>query len=359
MEHDGQIEKVFDRVIVAGGGIVVGAYVIRQDRLAALPKEARDHILSSAKEHAEEFRDGGRKLDEEASNALAERLKLDWVDIDAFIATLEAEFQAETSGSHLVLDWKNHLAGRRMRTEGHRLRTIVQHLVQNAIKFTPPDGQVRVEFAPSADALVVTVSDSGIGISPDDVESIFDDLLNAVSRHGGYRLDARQIDALTKKAFSPPKEPGGHWILNRDLVGKDAAVLAKAIGLTVPANTQILFGETDTSNPFVPEEQMMPFVPFVRAKNSDHAIDMALEYEHGFRHTSIIHTRNVNTMTKMGKLMETTLFIKNGPCGAGLGLGGEGYLSFSIATPTGEGVTNPLTFTRQRRCTLVDDLRII
>jgi len=191
------------------------------------------------------------------------------------------------------------------------------------------------------------------------VESIFDDLLNAVSRHGGYRLDARQIDALTKKAFSPPKEPGGHWILNRDLVGKDAAVLAKAIGLTVPANTQILFGETDTSNPFVPEEQMMPFVPFVRAKNSDHAIDMALEYEHGFRHTSIIHTRNVNTMTKMGKLMETTLFIKNGPCGAGLGLGGEGYLSFSIATPTGEGVTNPLTFTRQRRCTLVDDLRII
>lgn len=117
----------------------------------------------------------------------AERLKLDWVDIDAFIATLEAEFQAETSGSHLVLDWKNHLAGRRMRTEGHRLRTIVQHLVQNAIKFTPPDGQVRVEFAPSADALVVTVSDSGIGISPDDVESIFDDF--------------HQVDATDSREF--------------------------------------------------------------------------------------------------------------------------------------------------------------
>jgi len=59
-----------------GGGIVVGAYVVRKDRLAALPKEAREHILSSAKEHAEEFRDGGRKLDEEASKALAERLKV-------------------------------------------------------------------------------------------------------------------------------------------------------------------------------------------------------------------------------------------------------------------------------------------
>lgn len=191
------------------------------------------------------------------------------------------------------------------------------------------------------------------------VESIFDQLMDSVGRSGGYRLNASQVDALTKAAFSPPKEPGGHWMLNRDLVGKDPSVLAAAIGLSIPAGTQILYGETDTSNPFVPEEQMMPFVPFVRARCADHAIEMALEFEHGFRHTGIIHTTNVKNMTKMGRLMETTLFIKNGPCGAGLGLGGEGYLSFSIATPTGEGVTNPLTFTRQRRCTLVDDLRII
>jgi aldehyde dehydrogenase len=191
------------------------------------------------------------------------------------------------------------------------------------------------------------------------VESIFDQLMDSVGRSGGYRLNASQIDALTKVAFSPPKETGGHWMLNRDLVGKDPSVLAAAIGLSIPAGTQILYGETDTSNPFVPEEQMMPFVPFVRARCADHAIEMALEFEHGFRHTGIIHTTNVKNMTKMGRLMETTLFIKNGPCGAGLGLGGEGYLSFSIATPTGEGVTNPLTFTRQRRCTLVDDLRII
>jgi len=191
------------------------------------------------------------------------------------------------------------------------------------------------------------------------VESIFDQLMDSVGRSGGYRLNASQIDALTKAAFSPPKETGGHWMLNRDLVGKDPSVLAAAIDLSIPAGTQILYGETDTSNPFVPEEQMMPFVPFVRARCADHAIEMALEFEHGFRHTGIIHTTNVKNMTKMGRLMETTLFIKNGPCGAGLGLGGEGYLSFSIATPTGEGVTNPLTFTRQRRCTLVDDLRII
>ncbi|MCA9183930.1 MAG: aldehyde dehydrogenase EutE, partial [Planctomycetales bacterium] len=76
-------------------------------------------------------------------------------------------------------------------------------------------------------------------------------------------------------------------------------------------------------------------------------------------HTSMIHTRDVRNMTKMGRVMDTTLFVKNGPCMAALGLGGEGYLSFSIAGPTGEGVTSPLTFTRERRCSLVEDLWIL
>ncbi len=136
-------------------------------------------------------------------------------------------------------------------------------------------------------------------------------------------------------------------------------MLAQAAGCSVPAGPQVVYGETDESNPFVPVEQMMPFLPFVRARCVDHAIEMAVESEHGFRHTSLIHSENVTNMTKMGKAMDTTLFIKNGPSMASLGLGGEGYLSFSIATPTGEGPTTPLTFTRERRCSMIDDLRIL
>lgn len=191
------------------------------------------------------------------------------------------------------------------------------------------------------------------------VGSIFDDLLDAIGRHGGFRLDAGQIDALTGEAFTPPEQPGGHHVLNRELVGADASVLAERAGVEVPAGTQILFGETDANNPFVPEEQMMPFVPFVRCRDAMTAIEMAREFEHGFGHTSLIHSQNVRTMTEMGRVMDTTLYVKNGPSMAALGLGGEGYLSYSIATPTGEGVTNPLTFTRQRRCTMVDGLRIL
>lgn len=191
------------------------------------------------------------------------------------------------------------------------------------------------------------------------VEQIFDSLMETMPGYGGYRLNASQVDALSKLAFTPPTMPGDHYHLNRDLVGLDATKLAELIGVRVPSNTQLLYGETDTSNPFVPEEQMMPFVPFVRCKNFSQGVELALEYEHGFRHTSLIHSRNVRHMTRMGREMDTTLFVKNGPSMAGLGLGGEGYLSFSIATPTGEGVTNPMTFTRQRRCALVGDLRVI
>ena len=146
---------------------------------------------------------------------------------------------------------------------------------------------------------------------------------------------------------------------HKDFIGKDAAVLARAAGKNIAPETEMVFGETEESNPFVPVEQMMPFVPFVRCRNVDEAIEKARISEHGFRHTAIIHSTNVHNMTKMGKSLDTTIFVKNGACVAGLGNGGEGYGSYSIAGPTGEGITTPLTFTRERRCTMVDDLRIL
>lgn len=188
------------------------------------------------------------------------------------------------------------------------------------------------------------------------VDAIFPRLMDSLGRHGGFPLTRSQMEQLTSIAFTPGKD---HPVLNRDLVGRDPAVIAGLIGVNVPAGTQILFAETDESSPFVSEEQMMPVLPIVRVRDFRHGVDAAKKAEHGYRHTAIIHSRNVRNMTIMGREMDTTLFVKNGPCMAGLGLGGEGYLSYSIATPTGEGVTTPLTFTRQRRCVLVDDLHIL
>src|SRR5579871_2779875 len=191
------------------------------------------------------------------------------------------------------------------------------------------------------------------------VAAIFDELLDAMSRNKGHRLDGRQVEALKKAAFVPADGDKSKLVVNKDLIGKDAAVLAEQAGVKVPADTEVVFGVTEENHPFVQHEQMMPFVPFVRVPDVDAAIEAAKRSEHGFKHTAIIHSRNVEAITRMGRELDTSLFIQNGPSMAGLGSGGEGYLSFSIATPTGEGVTTPLTFTRQRRVTTVGALRVL
>ena len=192
------------------------------------------------------------------------------------------------------------------------------------------------------------------------VAQVFDAMMNEMEKAGAIRLNATEVDKLTATAIVKAGEgEHRHDVPCKNYLGKDAAVLARGAGRTVPAETELLFGETDEQNPFVSVEQMMPFLPFVRCRDVDEAIEKARIWEHGFRHTSIIHSHNVRNMTRMGRVMDTTLFVKNGPCMASLGLGGEGYPSFSIAGPTGEGVTTPLTFTRERRCSMIDDLCVL
>ena len=193
------------------------------------------------------------------------------------------------------------------------------------------------------------------------LDRVADALMTALAAQHAARLNDAQLDALTAAAFTiQPGEGGGcaRASVKKDLIGKDAPVLAAAAGTTVAAGTQLLFAETDASHPFVREEQMMPFLPIVRVRSVEEGIEAAFESELGYKHTSLIHSTNVEHMTAMARRLDTTLFIKNGPCMSGLGLGGEGYLSYSIATPTGEGVTNPRTFCRVRRCVMVDNLRI-
>ena len=192
------------------------------------------------------------------------------------------------------------------------------------------------------------------------VNSVFDELMNAMERAGAVRLNARETDEMTRRGIVQVGEGAGrHDAPSREFLGKDASVLAAGIGKSVPKEVVMLYGETDYANPFVPVEQMMPFLPFVRCRDVNEAIDRAVEMEHGFHHTAMIHSKNVENMTRMGRAVNTTIFVKNGPSTAGNGGGGEGFGSYSIAGPTGEGITCPLTFTRSRRCAMVESLHIL
>ena len=188
------------------------------------------------------------------------------------------------------------------------------------------------------------------------VDRVADELKRLMVQYSAYELDGNQIEQLSGHAFVKNKE--GHPVVNRELVGRNACVLGERIGLHLEESLRMLIGETGADHLFVNEEQMMPFLPIIRVPNVEQAIRAALISEHGYRHTAIIHSRNIDNMHNMARVMDTTVFVKNGPSYAGVGIGGEGFGSFSIAGLTGEGITSPRTFTRQRRCALIDYFRI-
>ena len=191
------------------------------------------------------------------------------------------------------------------------------------------------------------------------VSQIADKLKEEMIKNGAYELKGEQIEKVTKLVIADPGKPGHEGTPNKKYIGKNASVIARDIGLNISDQVKILLGEVDRYHPLVWTEQLMPVIPLVRFNSVDEAIDFAVQCEHNFRHTASIHSRNIAKLSKMAKLMNCSLFIKNGPCYSGLGFGGAGYASFTIATPTGEGLTRARTFTRERRCVLVGYFRIV
>ena len=187
------------------------------------------------------------------------------------------------------------------------------------------------------------------------LESVADKFMKALDAQGAVKIGGSTLDKLTDAVFT---KKDNHYTLKRDLVGKDPYVLGESAGISVSQNAPMLYADVDANHPFVIEEQMMPMIPVVVVKDFDEALAGAVRAEHGYKHSAIIHSMNVGRMTEMARALNTTLFVKNGPSTCGLGLGGEGYLSYSIATATGEGISNPKTFTRRRRCVMVDNLNI-
>jgi len=191
------------------------------------------------------------------------------------------------------------------------------------------------------------------------VDSVADRLKQAMCSNGAHLLDESQTRALSELVIDKPGSPGDEGAINKKFVGKNASVIAKGIGLDIPDSVRLLLCEVGREHPLMWTEQLMPVMPLTRVKNVDEGIDLAFQCEHGFRHTAVMHSLNIAKLSKMAKVMDCSIFVKNGPSYAGLGVGGAGFTSLSIASPTGDGITRPWTFTRERRCTIVDYFRIV
>ncbi|WP_315115013.1 aldehyde dehydrogenase EutE [Clostridium intestinale] len=185
------------------------------------------------------------------------------------------------------------------------------------------------------------------------VDQICDYLIHYMKLNGAYEIKDR--NTIQKLLELVTNENGGPKV---SFVGKNASYILSKLGINVDDSIKIIIMEVDKDHHFVKEEMMMPILPIVRTRDVDEAIEYAYVAENGNRHTAIMHSKNVDKLTKMARLLETTIFVKNAPSFAGLGVGGEGNTTFTIAGPTGEGLTTAKSFCRKRRCIMVDAFNI-
>jgi len=191
------------------------------------------------------------------------------------------------------------------------------------------------------------------------IDTIADSLVRKMADQGAYVLKGHELRRIERVVFSelgPPNKPG---VINKEWIGKNAGAILAEIGVQVGPEVRLAVAEVAIEHSLVWTEQMLPVLPVVRVPDVDRAIDLAVRSEHRFRHTASIHSTNVETITRMARAMDCSIFVANGPHYAGLGEGGEGFASFSIASPTGDGLTRPRTFSRERRITVVGALRIV
>ena len=143
------------------------------------------------------------------------------------------------------------------------------------------------------------------------------------------------------------------------MIGKNASEILARAGISCHGDPLVLVAHVSNEHPLVWTEQMMPVLPVTSVPDVETGIRLAREAEHGFGHSAGMYSRDIGALSAMARTINTSIFTKNGPFFAGLGEGGEGHCSFTIASPTGEGLTGPVAFSRLRRCVMVDHFRIV
>lgn len=187
--------------------------------------------------------------------------------------------------------------------------------------------------------------------------SVADELIREMVNQGAYLLNGIETEKVCAAVMVKTKD--GKWAPNKEFVGRDASYILKKSGVYGGDQAKVVICDVPFEHPLVMTEMLMPVVPVTRVSNVDEAIEKAVIAENGCHHTAMMHSKNVDNLTKMGRVVDTTIFVKNAPSYAGLAIDGEGYTTLSIATPTGEGLTSAKNFTRSRRCTLSGSFRIV
>jgi acyl-CoA reductase-like NAD-dependent aldehyde dehydrogenase len=184
------------------------------------------------------------------------------------------------------------------------------------------------------------------------VDSVADKLIAELKRQPVYWMNERQVRELEKIVIRGEDA-------NKDWVGKNAGAILGALGVSVGDDCLLAMCEVPFDHPFMQVEQLMPVIPVCRVKDTAEAVAKALQVEHGYAHTASMYSTNIDNLSAMARVCNASIFVKNHWNVAGLAYEGEGYTSFTIASPTGEGLTTARHFSRERRCTMKDHFRFV
>ncbi len=112
-------------------------------------------------------------------------LKRGPVDIGEVVARVADRLRAQADRAGLQMDADVAPGLPAVSADEARMEQVLVNLVHNAIKFTPPEGKVVISARTEDDKLVVSVSDTGVGISEDDLPRVFERFYKADKARAG------------------------------------------------------------------------------------------------------------------------------------------------------------------------------
>lgn len=140
---------------------------------------------------------------------------------DELLADVMSQLHTEAMPKGLQVETQFNALRVRLQGDEVRIRQIIWNIMRNAVKFTPPGGRVHVATSLTDTMLVITVTDSGIGMNEDELKRVFepfaqgDHATNASpARYGGLGLGLAIARLLVEqhggsiRATSPGKDLG-------------------------------------------------------------------------------------------------------------------------------------------------------
>jgi aldehyde dehydrogenase len=211
-----------------------------------------------------------------------------------------------------------------------------------------PDAARGIVRGASLDNNIICVDEKEVLV----VDAVADKLIAELKRQPIYWMNERQVRELEKIVIKGEDA-------NKEWVGKNAGAILAALGVSVGDDCRLAMCEVPFEHPFMQVEQLMPVIPVCRVKDTAEAVALALKVEHGYAHSASMYSTNIDNLSAMARVCNASIFVKNHWNVAGLAYEGEGYTSFTIASPTGEGLTTARHFSRERRCTMKDHFRFV